>query len=328
MTLRLLADVVMPLADDTVAAGRWRLNAGSEMICEIKGLNKGKPFRAVVDFASMKRPQARLLMLADHEPDRQIGYWDKVGVDLTGIYAEPHLAAPKDAIEAEVLRDSVKFTALVRNNVPIQASVGIEPADDGSWEAVKADEKIMCNGRIYDGAGDLPLFVLRGGELSEASLVTFGADDDTGRLAARRHSNSPAKGKTMADTPLKPLLAKFAKKHHGLIAQCVADELDEAAITLKVQAAETDERESRIKALETDLKTHSDRVAKLEASALAAGLTVEEDGTIVVPEKKDETGSAALAARGSKKGVQFRSAEGKENEKKPETKEPETVSAA
>ena len=304
MPVRLLAEVATDKAGDV---GRWRVNAGNEMVVAIPGVNNGKPIRAVLDLASVKLPTGRLVALADHEEHRPVGYWDGFAADASGLYAMPHLAKAEGEGEAAVLADAVRLAALVRNGVPVQASVGVEPGATGSWEPVAADAVATLNGRTYAGAGDLPLFILRGGTLFETSLVTFGADSATGRLAAKL--NTPTKESPMpkAIEVLAKLLARHDAKHHALIAKCAAEDKTEQDADEAVRAAEADEKDKTIAGLHASL-------TKLKAAVEQQGYMVADDYSVSPAEKKQEQDSekhnAATASRGAKRGVTFSATEG------------------
>ena len=303
VTLRLLAEVNTSAPG---VAGRWCINAGSEMTVAVAGVNGGKPIRAVVDLASLALPPGRLVALADHEEHRPIGYWDGFAVDASGLYAVPHLAQAETPAEAATLTDAVRLSALVRNGVPVQASVGIEPSDAGKWEPVKPDEVAKLNGRNYAGAGELPLFILRGGVLFETSLVTFGADPSTGRLAAK---NKPKESPVpKAIEVLSKLLARHDAKHHGMIAKCAADDKTEAETDEAVAAADAVEKDSRIATLSANLDT-------LKAAIEQQGYCVADDYSVSPVEKKQEQESvkhgAAAASRGSKRALTFSSTDSK-----------------
>lgn len=301
------------------AAGRWRLNSGSEMILTVPALNK-KPIRAVIDIASakMKNGQDRIVALYGHDDEKVIGFWDK-GVFAQNIEADLHLIKPKDEMEANVLRESVAVAAMARSGVPIQVSVGAEPGTSGKWKYIPPGEKISCNGREYCGDGELPLYVLESGEVYEASIVTFGADSVTGRIAARLHLPVFKEEAPMSDK-LKALLGKFAQKHHGLVARCVAESEDEAVITSKVHAAELAEKDAEIAALKAEnealkakkteeVKATDDKV-KAAAKAADRGVTFSEKTEEKTDEPKTLTAAmTAMQAAGAKeRGFALRAA--------------------
>lgn len=319
MPIRLLADVSIQTGDGA-ALQRWRVNAGSEMIVTVAGVNDGprgpRPIRAVLDLSGVKLPTGRLIALADHDEKRPVGFWDNFQADGSGLYACPHLAKAENEMEAAALQDAVRLSALIRNGVPIQASVGVEPGPSGSWELVPSGESITLNGRTYSGDGELPLFVLRGAELFETSIVTFGADSETGRVAARKET-IPAKETAMAETPLKSLLAKFDQRHHGLVARCVAEGEDDTKIAEKIHAADMADKDAQITKLQAG-------VDKLRGFLDQQGYMVADDYSVSPAEKKEERQAvqhnAATASRGAARGVTFAANDGgKKQDAEPET---------
>jgi hypothetical protein len=289
------------------------------MVCVVPGLNldpKGspQPVRLVVDLASFRAKNPRIIALSDHDTDVEIGYWDRFTVDAAGVEADLHLVEPKNEFEANVLKDAVRKAALIRSGVPLQASIGAETGDGGKWEPVKAGASAEVNGRTFSGDGDMPLFVLRGGSMYEASIVTFGADSETGRVAAAKQKpiTPVAKEASMSDQ-LKALLGKTPEKFHGLVARCVAEGKDEVAITHQVHAAEIDERDTTIKALQAELDAAKAKLTEYESK----GARADDYGTDPTEKKgeKDLTNQLSLAARSAAKGTKAVSGD----EKKPNT---------
>ncbi len=218
--------------------------------------------RLVIDLKACKPANLKIQALADHDPSKVIGYWDNFEFSSEGVFADLHLMKPASAVEAELLPEAVKTAAYIRDGVPIQVSVGAQASQTGSWELVEG--KVQANGREYDGAGDIPLYLLCGGELTESSVVTFGADGKTGQLAAKQLKSPVIKEATMSDK-LKDLLGKFAEKHHGLVARCVAENLDESAITIKVHASEMEEKDAALKAANDEIAGLKAKLSEYEA---------------------------------------------------------------
>lgn len=308
------------------ATGRWRLNSGSEMLLNVPGLSD-EPIRAVIDLASATFLTPRIVALDDHEGRRVVGYWDKGEITGKGIEADLHLMQPKDEVEANVLAEAVRVAAIARSGVPIQVSVGAEPGPSGTWEHIAPGLSVELNGRTYQG-GDDGLYVLRGAQIYEASIVTFGADSVTGRIAAR-HNPPVLREAPMSDT-LKKLLGKHPEKRHGLVARLVAEGNDEATIDTKVKAADDAEKDAEreaemaaLKAERDDLKT---KCAEMEEKLKQREGAYEQptSGSTAVAGKA-KTGTAAEAARGSTKGVQFGGTDGAEASDKAK---PKTVSQA
>jgi len=281
---------MLPGTQSAEKDGTWRLNSGSEMIVEIEGLNNGKPCRLVLDLESCRPKNKKIHALFDHNKKLIIGYWDNFQTNSDGINADFHLMKTENDVEAAALPEVVKTGCMIRNGVPIQVSVGAAAGDNGSWDLVEG--KVQCNGREYDGAGELPLIILRGGELDESSIVTFGADDQTGRLAASQKPVIKKKETLMSDL-LKVLLGKTAEKHHGLVARCVAEGLDESATLIKVHAADDAAKDETIKA-------QAQQIEELTAKLNDYAQKGQEE-----QEKETADRLALAASKGSQKGIRF-----------------------
>lgn len=76
MAVKLVAEIAHQIAGTSSQErqGRWRLNAGSEMIVSVNGLNKDKPIRLVVDLATCKPKNEKVVALSDHDSSQIIGY--------------------------------------------------------------------------------------------------------------------------------------------------------------------------------------------------------------------------------------------------------------
>jgi hypothetical protein len=254
------------------SSGRWRLNAGSEMYLNVGSLNDGKTVRVVLDVGSARFAAKRIVALSEHEGRHVIGYWDNPGfVGASGsVEGDLHMVRPSSQEEAAVLAEAVRLNALIKANVPIQTSIGAEAGPDGTFELVPAGKSVEINGRKYDGGGDTPLYILRGGLITEASVVTFGADAETGRLAAKKpESPTQSTKETPMSDKLKALLGKYAEKHHGLVARCVAEGADETVIATKVHAAESDEKDKQIESLKASLTLAENTINDLKSKVKA-----------------------------------------------------------
>ncbi len=169
--------------------GRWTLNNGSEMLLTIPDLAPGKddsgnplPIRAVVDLETLRPMAPRIVALRDHDPHRPVGSFHDFAISIAeGVSAAFDLAKPS----AEgALIDAREIGDLLAAEVPLQASLGAEPGPSGSWQRIADGQSVIVNGKPFQGGGSAPLYVLRGGRIFETSVVTFGADDQTGKMAA------------------------------------------------------------------------------------------------------------------------------------------------
>jgi hypothetical protein len=187
-------------APDQVRDGRWLVYGGGVMVPHLFGINGDEPARIVVELSSLVIPPGRRVALADHSTYQVLGAWDGIAIEATGLTADLHLTRPATPDEAGPLSDVVRYAAHLRNGVPLQTSIGISCA---APELIRAGASVEVNGQTYRGDGELPLYVFRGAILDEISLVTFGADDTTRRIAATRTEPTPtsAKATAMSDEP-------------------------------------------------------------------------------------------------------------------------------
>ena len=282
-----------PRTDGKKRDGRWKLNAGSVMQVVIPDLSDDL-VDVVLDLESCTFSKKSILALSEHDKRSVVGKWEDLQADGTGVYGDLFLVDVENENEAVVLSEAIRFRALVRNQVPVEVSVGVHCGEKGHYEEVH--DKAVVNGRLYE-KGDRPLYILRNGVIYESSLCSFGADSDTGKIAATSHK--PGKKETTMSDKLKVLLAKFAEKHHGLVARCVAEGVDEAVITTKVQEAD-----------------HSDalRAKDQEIETLKASLQAKDQEIETLKAAKTETTKVSetspLDAKGSEKGVRFGATEG------------------
>lgn len=290
------------------ARGRFKMNSGKEMQLKVPALSKN-PIRVVIDletatFASTRKTVA----LSEHDTIDVIGSWENGLIDKTGIYADLSVIEPRNDMEAAVLAEAVRIGALVDAKLPIQCSVGAEPGPDGKYELVKDGDSIIVNGHKFVGDDEFPLYILRGGEIFEGSIVTFGADSDTGRVAARKHALPPKEDPMSEDSKKedirsrqKRLQAGIDKKHHSIIASMLIEESTDQEIEKAVGVADLSERDTEI--------------IQLKAKIL-------EQETEIKALKKAPTGTQITAGKSAKTGVDF----GEKTEE--ETEVPKTVTEA
>jgi hypothetical protein len=187
-------------APDQVRDGRWLVYGGGVMVPHLFGINGDEPARIVVELSSLVIPPGRRVALADHLTYQVLGAWDGIAIEAIGLSGDLFLTRPATPDEVPALADVVRYAAHLRNGVPLQTSIGISCA---APELIRAGASVEVNGQTYSGDGELPLYVFRGAILDEISLVTFGADDSTRRIAATRIESTPttAKATAMSDEP-------------------------------------------------------------------------------------------------------------------------------
>jgi hypothetical protein len=267
---------------------RWVLNSGAEMALAIHGISligeDGEPeaVRAVIDLSTFQAADATIIALRNHDRDKPLGSWSGLAVDPeAGFAGNLALAQPSSPTS---LPDAREIADLLAVKSPLQASVGMRPdwARGGQWEKIPAGQSVQVNGRT----------------------VTFGADSDTGRMAAaaRRANNQPSKGNSMSDFKrLGEAIAKHDQKHHGAIAQMLVKDpaISDEAIARAIEQADTTAKvtdltgqlaamETRAKSAETERDTLKTKVGEQETAIAAL---------------KDPNGTAAAAARAAASGT-------------------------
>lgn len=292
--------------------GRWRLNAGSVMTTRVYGVNLQHdqygsyyaPIRLVVDMATAKFAKPVMPALSDHWSNSVIGNWSNNSIEGGQIEGDLSLYEARTPAEAEVLPECVRVKALLEQGHPWQASIGAEPENGlEDYEEIPEGTSLEVNGsKVTADDPEMPTYVLRNAVISEASVCTFGADQNTGPLAAalaRRHGRlaasaigtHPTRAKDSAAMKynLRALLTMFAA-HAALVAESVAAAQDmpedkqptpealQASIKEKVhqveladEKAKVAERDAEITRLKTEATAGKGKGGKVEASATEAG---------------------------------------------------------
>lgn len=309
---RLLANVIERVGDgDASSAGRWRLNAGSPMLLDVKALRADGPVRVILDIASARFSAQRIAALYGHDDQIVVGYWDRAS-NTDGIDADFHPIEPANEIEAAAMPEVVRVRAQVRTGVPIQASIGAEPGDGGQYEFT-APGRVDLNGRAYQIADDgIPTYILRGGVITESSIVTFGADDATGRLAAKQAQIN--KDSTMSIDALKAALSKHPEKRHAMCARLIADGKNATEIDAAVRAADDADRDTEFSALKARCEELEKENADLKSKVKADDYN---QGDKDKKAQQDAMTQVLQAGKGSATGVAFTGAADKTGDKAP-----------
>jgi hypothetical protein len=290
-------------------AARWHLNNGTPMEVCVSGLNDDargfpQPVHVVLDLSTLSAAGARVPALLEHVPGNVVGFWEGVSIDpLGGVSAALNLPEPTTEAEAASMPDVVRLRAFMRSGQPWQASVGVRPGPAGEYQRIEPGQSVNINGQTFT-AGDVPFYVLRGGVIFEASVVTFGADSQTGplaarRLAASRLSTPPAKAPKMHDR-IKALLAAYPDKRHGRIMSLLAAQATDEDIAKDIAKTEGDEKTAE---LEEKIKAQAARIAELEgsnAAAAAAAKAASDAAAVTAAASASSTGVAFAGAGPSK----------------------------
>lgn len=234
-------------------AGRWRLNAGSEMRMTVWGVNmragpwgpQPEPIRCVIDMASAEFDKPVIPAFYAHIEAMwsTVGNWSNGEISASGIVADLTTYTPRTDAEADMFAYAVAVKSLIDQGHPWEASVGAYSALglDG-WELVPAGATVQCNGRSYDGAGDEPLYILRSARVCESSVVMYGADRDTGRLAAGRHhpQGIPMTTPAAPAAPAAPVATAAAIDVARIKTLRAAHPGQEAVVLAQLEAGKTD----------------------------------------------------------------------------------------
>lgn len=286
LAVRLAAEAVAKVGDTPAKNdGRWRLNAGSVMLTYVWGVNMGRdgypqPIRLVIDLASFQFDAAVVPALYAHSSYALVGNWKNCTVEADGVYGDLTLYKPANDIEAECMADAVRVAALLRQDHPWQCSLGCAPAN-GLDDYEPCDDDTEINGTTHaadDGSG-YPLYVLRNGRGFEASIVLFGADSNTGRVAASltdplshlsalRAQGTPMPTAAPAQDRLKTLLSAHPQ-HKALVAELFANDpaVTDAAIVGAVKLAGLEAQVATLTSERDALKTERDALAAKLAAA-------------------------------------------------------------
>jgi hypothetical protein len=209
----------------------------------------------------------RYVALTDHDTAARVGSWSDTQI-ADAVTAALGLIQVTDPMQAEALEDVIRLQAEIASGVPLQVSVGVGPGPGGIWQRVAPGQSITVNGRTF--TADLaetapPLVVLRGGIIEEASLLTFGADGDTGRAAAHR-TRKATPPMTITLERLQNLRKAHAAKHHPkVLALCAEGQTDEQ-IADEIKKDDQAEATARAAAMEQELATAKATLAAMVAT--------------------------------------------------------------
>ena len=217
-------------------------------------LYTGEPIRqyswsdpVIIDLAGVKFTDKPRPVLFNHSTDLDsiAGTTSSITVDASGVQVEAVLNGNPELVE--------KLSAMMEAGFPFQSSIG---ADVIREEYVKAGQSVTVNGRDLTG----PIYIAREVQLTEASIVALGADDNTStNLAAMRaaikENRMPDEVKT-ADAPVDPTESIKAAT--------------EAAIKARREAEAAEAR--RIAAINEKAKGH----LSIAAEAIEKGWSVEQ----------------------------------------------------
>lgn len=121
-----------------------------------------------IDLEGIKLGRQKKAALRDHDPEKVVGYTDKIEVTEDGLIAEGFFT--------ETTEEGKQALSLAREGFPWQASVYVPPS---SIEKVPAGETAFVNGQELNGPGH----IFRKSTLREVTFTALGADEDTDAVA-------------------------------------------------------------------------------------------------------------------------------------------------
>ena len=280
--------------------GVWLIYTGEIVTTCLDGVNDGEPIELVVDLATLTAFAATIPALYEHQT--LCGSWTDIGIDpalgITGRLSLLDTSNPADA-GLPIIDAARTVRAAQAQGISWQASLGATPGATGVYEQLTAETQI--NGRLVV-PGELPLFVLRGGVLTESSIVLFGADPNTGKIAASRKHPSPTKPSTKESPVSEPTLkqrvdtltTKLGAQHRARIALAITDGATDDQVVTDVTGEDKKAQDAKCAKLEADLAASNAELADVKAQL--AALAPPASGTSTAPNGGTTTTSTQCAA--------------------------------
>lgn len=289
---------------------RWRLNSGARMKTQIGGIGRAL---LIIDLAGVTFEHPEFSMLREHgrqpatEADENawyvnpIGRWMQTAVDATGIYGVPNVYTPESPLEEKMhsMLEGAEVAALIKRGHPWQASVRII-GDTADYELVAPGQSAVVNGRTEVADDDLdapPLLICRRCVVTEASVCLFGADSQTGAVAASR-TTTQATETTMSDR-LEALLKRHGNKHAGAIAIALAAKKTDDQISAELSDAQEADHKAALAAKDAELAKLTEANAALTKSVTEMQTKLEALKTD--DDKEDEEKKTPAATAGESK---------------------------
>lgn len=284
LTVRLLATSAQPKGD-----GLWLTYTGAAVRTWIPGLCGDQDIDLVIDLATLTVAGPVIPALSDHWAP--VGSWSDVVIDTTSILARLKLLDTPPESHGLMIFDKARELRLsISQNMPWQASIGAKPGPDGGYERVNAT--LQVNGRTVEPGTQRPTYVLRGGVLTEQSIVLFGADDQTMKVAAAAHTHRPNLESPMSEKPIKErlaaLTARFGEARRPRLAAMLGEGCTDDEVAVNVDKENATEMADLKSKLEAAVKLNAELTEKL------AALTPAET-------KTDETPASGAALTGTSK---------------------------
>jgi hypothetical protein len=263
-------EAAAPVEGQAVALPRFRMVAYTGGPMRVAGWR----YPVVVDLAGLAIPSQSRPIRFGHDAAHGVGHTDAIRVEAGQLVASG-VVSRDTAAAREVVTSS-------KNGFPWQASIG---AGVEEFEFVKEGQKVIANGRTFDG----PVNVVRKSTLGEISFVDLGADGNTSAsVAATAHPNNPPETPTMeptavqpgqqpaavvaSGTPTSPSTASSSSPPAGaapaappVVASAMKDEPTTAAAQIRAEALAETQRITAIR------KVCAGRQPEIEAKAIGEG---------------------------------------------------------
>lgn len=297
---RILASVATLAPGVSGTDGLWLIYTGGVVITSIEELEGDEAIDLVVDLATLKPAGPRIPALVEHM--LAMGSWTDTTIDpAIGITSRLTLLDGTDpTLHGLPMFDAARqVRAAMAQQFPWQASLGAEPGEDGGiYERITGPTTV--NGREIV-PGDRPLYVLRNGLLTESSVVLFGADRFTARVAASAARALPPKTvpePIMADLTLKQrldsLTTRLGDRHRSKIAVCLAEGQADDQVVSQVAADDKKDGDAKMAQLQTQLDAANAKCAELQAQLDALSPPADD------PEKKQDPQTDGVVKAGAR----------------------------
>jgi hypothetical protein len=282
--------------------GLWSTYTGAAVCTWIDEVFDGE-IDLVIDLATLTPAADEIPALLEHW--QPMGRWSDIAIGADVRARLKLLDSPPETSGLPMFDSAKQVRAAIDQGFPWQASVGVRPGPTGTFERITVPT--VVNG-VELTPGDRPLFVLRGGVLFETSIVLFGADDQTGRVAASaiNHRQEP---KTMTEKTIKErldaLTVKFGADRRAQIAVLLADGCTDPEAEQEMAKADLAAKDAALAKATADLAAANAKLAELQTQldALKPAEKTDGEGKLSgTPPAGDKPATRLAAMRAGVKG--------------------------